>query len=64
MIKNAVGIKAALALGVLLALAPVRAGIDDGLLEARIASFENGTGAAVTFRNFDALFHGAGGCGA
>jgi len=57
MIKNAVGIKAALALGVLLALAPVRAGIDDGLLEARIASFENGTGAAVTFRNFDALFH-------
>ena len=57
MIRNSLGIQAAFALGVLLALAPVRAGIDDGLLEARIASFENGIGAAVTFRNFDALFH-------
>ena len=57
MIKNTVGIQAAFAFAALLALAPVRAGIDDGLLEARIASFENGIGAAVTFRNFDALFH-------
>jgi CubicO group peptidase (beta-lactamase class C family) len=31
--------------------------VDDGLLEARVASFENGIGAAVTFRTFEALFH-------
>ena len=47
----------ALALATLVAVAPARAAVDDGLLEARVASFENGVGAAVTFRNFHTLFH-------
>ena len=47
----------ALALAALVAVAPARAAVDDGLLEARVASFENGVGAAVTFRNFHTLFH-------
>ncbi|MGB0407333.1 MAG: serine hydrolase domain-containing protein [Pseudomonadales bacterium] len=47
----------ALALAALVAVAPARAAVEDGLLEARVTSFENGVGAAVTFRNFHTLFH-------
>lgn len=54
--RNAAG-RLALALAALVAVAPARAAVDDGLLEARVASFENGVGAAVTFRNFHTLFH-------
>ena len=54
--RNAAG-RIALALAALVAVAPARAAVDDGLLEARVAPFENGVGAAVTFRNFHTLFH-------
>ena len=54
--RNAAG-RFALALAALVAVAPAGAAVDDGLLEARVASFENGVGAAVTFRNFHTLFH-------
>ena len=54
--RNAAG-RLALALAALVAVAPARAAVEDGLLEARVASFENGVGAAVTFRNFHTLFH-------
>ena len=54
--RNAAG-RLALALAALVAVAPARAAVEDGLLEARVTSFENGVGAAVTFRNFHTLFH-------
>ena len=41
-------------------VAPARAAVEDGLLSARVASFDNGVGAAVTFHSFHTLFpHGA-----
>ena len=55
--KRCFGVRLALAALLLANFGPVRAAVDDGLLEARVASFENGVGAAVTFRNFHTLFH-------
>ena len=55
--KRCLGVRLALAALLLANFGPVRAAVDDGLLEARVASFENGVGAAVTFRNFHTLFH-------
>lgn len=55
--KRYLGARLALAALLLASFGSVRAAVDDGLLEARVAAFENGIGAAVTFRNFHTLFH-------